>query len=173
MPAIIYILFCCVFFNGSFTDSLFERGGEHAIYISVIQLKHQSSEQIASLNVRVFADDLINCLKHEFGYDAIIEQADFCGLYASEISRYFQKHLKININNQNSLIRLSAGQREADVFQLGFFMDCPSDWESFKLTADYFMELFPAQSNVLHLEEGLVKKFGRVNKGKEELRFLF
>ena len=150
-----------------------EFSADHAIYISIIKITHEAAAPTATIHMRVFADDLKSILRNKFGYEAISEKETFCSDYEQYINRYFKKKLTFTINKEAPTYKLSNCERSGEVYQLAFFMDCPVNWDSAQVKANYFMELFPKQSNVLHVENAGIKRFGRATKGNELLKMGF
>jgi len=146
---------------------------DHAIYISVIKIQHEAGAKTADIHMRVFTDDLKSVLRNKFGYEAISEKETFCSDYENYINRYFKKRLLFTINKEAINFQLSNCEKTTDVYQLIFRMDCPINWKTAQIEANYFMELFPKQSNVLHMEDGGTKRFGRTTKGNEILKMRF
>lgn len=146
---------------------------DHAIYISVIKVTHEEAQPTATIQLRVFADDLKSILRNKFGYEAISEKNTFCSDYEQYINRYFQNQLTFTINKEVPTFQLNNCERMDEVYQLSFIMDCPINWDSAQIKAPYFMELFPNQSNVLHIENAGIKRFGRATKGNELLKMRF
>jgi len=124
----------------------------------------------ATIHLRVFADDLKSALRNKFGHSAIMAKDTFCTVYEDYINQYFKKHFLFNINQENLAYHLVNCQRTEDVFQLEFEMDCPAQWQKVIIEAPFFMELFPNQSNVIHLEDSGNKRFGRATKGNQILK---
>ena len=146
---------------------------DHAIYISVSKITHEEAQPTATIQMRVFADDLKSVLRNKFGYEAISEKETFCSDYEHYINRYFKKKLTFTINKEITTIKLINCERTDEVYQLMFIMDCPINWDSAQISATYFMELFPKQSNVFHIEDADIKQFGRATKGDELLKMRF
>lgn len=143
---------------------------DHAIYISVIKIAHDKLAPTATIHMRVFADDLKSALRNKFGYEAISEKETFCSDYEGYINKYFEKQFLFNINQESIPFYLINCQRTDEVYQLEFEMTCPNKWQKVLIEAPFFMELFPNQSNVIHLEDSGNKRFGRVTKGNETLK---
>lgn len=150
-----------------------ELSNDHAIYISVIKIKHEPTQPNATIFMRVFADDLKSALRDKFGYESITEKPTFCADYENYINQYFKKRFTCLINNSAVTYKLTTCERVEEVYQLEFNMECPTKWVSAKINAPFFMDLFPNQSNVVHLENGATKRFGRATKGNETLRIRF
>lgn len=146
---------------------------DHAIYISVIKIHHELHQPIATLQMRVFADDLKDALRNKFGYEAILEKPTFCKDYENYLNGYFKKGFVCTINEAAVAYKLANCERVAEVYELEFTMECPTKWRTAKIDAPFFMELFPNQSNVVHVENGGTKRFGRATKGNELLRIRF
>lgn len=161
------VIYCFLSFSLLSTQSVEE---DHAIYISVIKVAHDELSPTAKIHVRVFADDLKSALRNKFGYEVISEKETFCSDYEGYINKYFEKQFLFNINQESTAYHLINCQRTEEVFQLEFEMDCPDKWEKVVIEAPFFMELFPNQSNVIHLEDSGNKRFGRLTKGNEILK---
>lgn len=146
---------------------------EHALYIGVIKIDHEPNEEKAIMTMRVFSDDLKSALRNTFGYESISEKPSFCDDYESYINQYFIKRFTCTVNRQAIKYRLSSCNRTEEVSDLEFLLDCPSTWDSAKVEAEFFMELFPNQSNIVKINCGSTKRFGRATKGNEVLRFVF
>ncbi len=145
----------------------------HAIYISVVKIQHEKEATTSDIHIRVFKDDFKNVLRNKFGYHEISEKEAFCTDYGDYINQYFKKQFICTINETQVNFKLSNCAQTAEVYQLTFKMDCPVNWDSIQIEANYFMELFPKQSNVLHVEDGDIKRFGRATKGNELLKIRF
>lgn len=152
-------------FHGKSNDS-------HAIYIGVVQISHVQNRPTAHILIKIFQDDLQDALRHAFGLK-IEKEIDFCVQHRQEIEQYFQRHLKGTINEKKMTLNFEKGEKQNNVYLLNFEIECPETWKSLAIKADFFMELFPAQSNILQVENGLEKRFGRLKKEEEEIRFDF
>lgn len=155
----------------SLTIGLFSSSHEdHGIYVSVIKIKQLDSTSEATMNIRVFADDLKSALRNQFGYEAITGKPTFCEDYNTYIEEYFRKYLSCIINDETVTFQLNDCEKTEDVYQLSFHLVTPTEWKSVQLEVPFFMELFPNQSNIVHLEANNQKRFGRATKGNERLR---
>ena len=121
----------------------------HAIYISVVKITHQETAPTATISMRVFRDDLKDILRNKFGYESIMEKPTFCQAYENYIQQYFKKEFVCTINNEPVKYYLVGCEKAEEVFQLEFEMECPIQWDSAKIEAPYFMELFAKQSNII------------------------
>ena len=143
---------------------------DHAIYISVIKVAHEKMAPTATIHMRVFADDLKSALRNKFGYETIMEKETFCADYEGYINKYFEKKFLFSVNQENREYYILDCERTEEVYQLTFEMDCPENWKQVIIEAPFFMELFPNQSNVIHLESSGTKRMGRTTKGNEILK---
>jgi hypothetical protein len=60
-----------------------------------------------------------------------------------------------------------------DVYLLEFIMDCEKVWNNLEIKADYFMELFPTQSNIIQIEYKNEKRFHRLLKDESVFKTKF
>lgn len=146
---------------------------EHALYIGIIKIEHEPNQEGATMTMRVFSDDLKSALRNVFGYESISEKPSFCDDYENYINQYFKKRFTCTINKQAINYRLSSCDRTEEISDLEFLLECPPNWDSAKVEAEFFMELFPNQSNIVKINCGNTKRFGRATKGNEVLRFVF
>ena len=89
---------------------------------------------------------------------------------ASSIEGYFQKKIRLQINKQLIGFNLQEVSEEGDSYWITFALDGPVTWQSFYLEADYFMELFPDQTNVVKVI-GEKAQFFRLTKNKPSCSF--
>lgn len=102
---------------------------EHAIYISVLEIDRQE------MKVKVFRDDLEDAIRND----------------SSSMDEYFRKKIVLQINEQPVSFSLKEVSEEGDSYWITFSLDTPPQWNSFYLEADYLMELFPDQTNVVKI----------------------
>ncbi|MEM8908586.1 MAG: DUF6702 family protein [Bacteroidota bacterium] len=143
---------------------------KHNIYISTIQIEHWPGDTLASLQVKVFSDDLLDALRPSQGQSNWPKDS-LCTSANLELKSYFEKNLQCQVNRQTSPLRLTQCQQTQDVHLLSFTLRCPIEWQTVTLTARFFMELFPQQSNVIQLRENDRTYFGRATSNKTTLHF--
>lgn len=146
---------------------------EHAIYIGILHIDHLQNSARAELSIKVFQDDLQDALRQTGDLKKIEHQADFYTVHEKAIEQYFQKHIQCQVNQQVIDIHLKKGKAINDVYQFYFDLNCPQTWTSMDIQANFLMELFPAQSNIVQLNDGNNKRFGRLTKSMEKLHFDF
>lgn len=103
------------------------KSNDHAIYISVLEIDEKE------MKVKVFTDNLDDAIRND----------------ANSIEGYFRKKIRLQINEQFVGFNLQEVSEEGDSYWITFKLDAPTNWQSFYLEADYFMELFPDQTNVV------------------------
>lgn len=158
-----------IFFVSSFAAA------DHAIYIGTIKIHHQEQDKHTTIDVKVFSDDLQNALKSKLQLTYLPDLLTLCSDSTNSLQTYFNQHLQLEINDQKVTSTLSDCQMVNDVHLLQFQIDSPVKWEKLKVTANFLMELFPTQSNVLQVQYEKNKStkaasyFGRMTIGKETL----
>ena len=121
---------------------------DHSIYISVLEVKEHK------MTVKVFIDNLEDAIKND----------------SNTIEGYFQKKIRIQINDQIIGFSLEEVAEEGDSYWITFKLETPIVWKSFYLEADYFMELFPDQTNVVKVH-GEKPHYFRLNKANPTCGF--
>lgn len=137
---------------------------DHALYIAVIQLEHSPSQTVATITVKVFTDDLQSALRNANRQYVPVKAEQLCGASRQSIQQYFKDHLVLLINQKKYPLTLSSCEHENDVFLLRFDLKCPDKWKTVKVSADFLMELFPDQSNMVSIFNGEEKRFFRLTR---------
>jgi hypothetical protein len=139
---------------------------DHAIYISVIELKHDINTLKTSVSVKVFTDDLQDAIRNNNDDLVQTTEAQFVSDNQIAVVKYFNNHLQISINDEIQVLDFIAAKKESDAYFLNFEIQTTSPWKIGKVNATYFMELFPTQSNVLRMTVGSRKYFARLTKSE-------
>ncbi len=139
--------------------SLSSKEPKHAIYLSVIELTHETS----TMTVKVFTDDLQDVLRnHSSEY---IEKTD-TPISSNQhiVSSYFKENLLIVVNGKAAKLRLEKTVKESDAHFIHFLIISDPDWKIIEVKGDSFTELFPDQANILSITHNGEKYFGRLTK---------
>lgn len=173
------LIAACVFLSTGWTGLQERQGGipsakaDHAIYIGVIQVLHDASAASAEVNVKVFTDDMQNALRNAFKNYEVIPEERICARQQELLAAYFAEHLTFDVNGTGVEMNLKSCTKENDVYWLTFDISCPPQWSKLRVEADFFMELFPTQSNMVSLHHGGERRFFRLTKGAAEQEIVF
>lgn len=140
--------------------------GDHAIYLSVAEVEHKNLEKKANVKIKVFTNDLEDALMNAYDERISLGDASICEENKTKIEGYFLKHFKYAINGNNVVLIFDRCETNGDATWLHFNIACPMQWNKISVTADYLMELFPTQSNVISIQHGNEKRFININKSK-------
>ena len=146
---------------------------DHAIYLGVIQVLHEKAQERAEVNVKVFTDDMQNALRNAFEDYEVIPEEEICARQQGLLAAYFAEHLNFDVNGTGVEMNLKSCTKENDVYWLIFDMPCPAHWSKLHVEADFFMELFPTQSNVVSLHHGEERRFFRLTNKQPEQEVAF
>lgn len=130
----------------------------HAIYVSVLEVEGDS------IMVKVFANDLEDAIFNQSRQrpDLLIGN---CNQSKILISNYFKKHLMFKIDGKEQSYRFISCEVNDISLWLTFEFTSPPTWHEVEITADYLMELFPTQSNVVSITYHSKKRMFRLTKG--------
>ena len=129
----------------------------HAIYVSVVEIEQ------GSINVKVFANDLEDAIFNHSRQRPDLLNAD-CGQSKVLIANYFNDHLTCTIDGKEQKFTLVSCEVNDISLWLTFDFKSPATWGQVELTADYLMELFPTQSNVVSITYQTEKRMFRLTK---------
>lgn len=139
-----------------FLAGLFFLLSDHAIYISVMEVDLDSDS--TRISIKVFTDDLENAI---YNFDSVKYQPDsFLSNNSQLIQGYFNAHISIQ-TPQPVTLDFQNGEKVGDSYWLYF--KGPAQNSSFKLEANYLMELFPTQENIIKIKNGENTTFCRLN----------
>lgn len=134
----------------------------HAIYISVVEIEHQDLGNNAKIKIKVFTDDFKDAIMNASKKRIEFSKGQTCSNYKTVVEGYFDKHFKATINGEPLSITFISCELNGDSVWLYFDMDCPANWKDISVSADFLMELFPKQSNVVSIYHGNHKRFFRL-----------
>ncbi len=168
------ILFAPLFISG--LNSAFDpltSPANHAIYIAVVEINHKSRATTAEVVIKVFTNDLEDALFNAYKKHTKLESEDNCEAHGLLFEKYFSTHFSCVINDQERQISFKNCEKNEDTLWLRFDMTCPERWNNLRLTADFLMELFPTQSNVISVFHGDKKKYFRLTNSKKSRQIRF
>ena len=155
-----------IFLIGSLsTVFVFKR--DHAIYLSVAEVVHEPSGTNAQIKIKVFTNDLEDALFNELGQRITLSDAATFAVNKKYIQQYFANHFELTIDNKKQKPTLSRAALTGDAIWFYFNMSCANNWKDVSVKADYLMELFPTQSNVISIEHDSKKQFLRLTNSKK------
>ncbi|MFZ1808830.1 MAG: DUF6702 family protein [Cyclobacteriaceae bacterium] len=134
----------------------------HALYLSLVEVDHTDMADTATIKVKVFADDMEDAIMN-----ASKKRIDFlnpsnCDSSKPEVEAYFASHFNYSINDKRTALKLIDCEPNGDAIWFHFKIDCPEKWIKVDVKADFFMELFPTQSNIITIYHGAEKRFLKI-----------
>lgn len=134
----------------------------HALYISVVEIKHDLGASKAQMKLKVFTDDLEDAVFNRFGTKLLNQEG--CYVDLTPVQNYFDDQLEVKINGQKVSYELGNCERLEDSTWLYFEFTCPVNWGEVFVRCNYFMELFPTQTNVISVTHGAERRYFRVTQ---------
>ncbi|MTI38130.1 DUF6702 family protein [Fulvivirga lutimaris] len=122
----------------------------HAIYISVTEIELHHSE-LSTVSIKIFSDDLKAAIQNFSGKSTTEPDATFIDQNKEAVSSYINKYFQLSLNNKKVTLEYIDHTLEGDAYfiNFGFRMNAPISPLSIK--AEYLMELFPTQQNVVKI----------------------
>lgn len=154
-----------VFIVGSSTASLIHKP-DHAIYLSVAEVEHKKSKTEAQIKIKVFTNDIEDALFNESQQRIKLSESSAFD-HKKDIQAYFLNHFQFSINSEKQAINFSHAEFAGDAVWFYFNLSCPYSWKEVYIKADYLMEMFPTQSNVISIAHYSKKQFVRLTNSKK------
>ena len=147
------LFFCLSLLTGNLTFS--SSRPLHGLYIGMVKLDFSQSGNTASLQVRVFYDDLQNGVRAAYPSKfRAAEGEEWLSINRRLVEAYFKEKLVFSLNGRMLELSLKRSTQENDLYQFDFSLQCPTKWASIQVRADFLTELFPTQSNVVQWQKG-------------------
>jgi Domain of unknown function (DUF6702) len=147
-----------------FSPGMFTADAAHAIYVSVLEVEQEAGTKQGTIRVKVFANDLEDAIFNQSKNRIALQNGD-CGQNKSFIGGYFKEHLHLNIDGTPIKYRYVSCEINDISIWLTFEFISPPAWSKVDITADYLIELFPTQSNVVSVTYRNEKRMFRLTKG--------
>lgn len=140
---------------------------DHAIYLSVAEVVHEQGKTDAQIKIKVFTNDMEDALLNEFRQKIGLSDTALFGANKKYIQQYFSQHIELTIDNKKQNLNLSRAELTGDAIWFYFDTICAINWKEVTVKADYLMELFPTQSNVISIEHSSKKQFIRLTNNNK------
>lgn len=126
---------------------------EHAMYISVLEIDQQE------IRVKVFTDNLEDAIRNDAQHYAPPVEGAFHVVNQQYIEAYFQKKIVLKSGEKRISLTLKKSSHEGDSYWFTFTPTSIEKSEEIELKANYLMELFPDQTNVVKVMSSSPKFF--------------
>lgn len=174
MLQFLYLISALTFVSFATVESVPIPKPYHGLYLSVVQIDHKAVKGEAQILLKVFTDDLESVLRAAYEDQYQLSKPEFfCQANKDLIETYFQTHFACQINTASSKLTFVSATLENEIYWLKFTLDVPIEWDTVKINAPFFTEIFSTQSNIIHVLHGGEKRFARLTKGSAEVVFEF
>ncbi len=140
----------------------------HAIYLSVVELNYK--KEATEITVKVFIDDLEDAL-HNLTKER--REIGNCDALKDAITTYFSRYLKVHVNKIGFDYSWKGCEVKEDSIWLYFTGINVDSMHELRVKADYLMELFPTQTNVIQIIQGESKRFMKLTIDAPEATITF
>ncbi|MBX2942049.1 MAG: hypothetical protein KF860_06870 [Cyclobacteriaceae bacterium] len=135
---------------------------DHALYLSLVEVEHKDFGNTASVKIKVFANDMEDAIMNASNKRIDFLNLSNCERGAPEVEAYFSRHFNYVIDGVLTTLVLTKCEPNGDAIWFHFTINCPDKWSQVDVKADFLMELFPTQSNVITIRHGEQKRFLRI-----------
>ncbi len=140
----------------------------HDIYISTLKIESTLNTSETNILIKVFADDFRDALQNHFPTEQFKVNDELCQKQ-EQITQYFSNYFNCEINQKEQAILFESCTLENTMYHISFKLKTPSKWSSIQIKANYLMELFGKQSNIIQLNYRDKKLFKRFVKNNESV----
>ena len=140
----------------------------------MVEVEFDPLNDRASIKIKVFTDDMEDALTNKFGAQISLSTENKCTLEKRKIEQYFSHYFKLAINDGKSA-KLTLDQCEllTDAIWFQFYAPANDPPDEITISAEFLMELFPTQSNVISITYDGKKQFANLTKTEPKVIFKF
>ena len=124
---------------------------QHAIYIGMVQIAPLEQNGHFKMEIRVFQNDFQDALRNLANKPVPINLKEPSADLKKWISSYFEAHIDLKINHKTPPLIFTQIEAVIDIYLIEFKFSTNESWDQVDLKADFLMELFPQQSNMVKL----------------------
>ena len=138
----------------------------HPFYVSIFQIDFNNENKSLEISVKVIADDLLLALEKRGETNIYLgeerERPDTDKL----IFDYIKDKLKLTINGKKTEFRFIGKEMDTNVLWSYFEIDNITELQKIEVNCDLLTEVFPAQNNIIQVNNGVEIKNLLLNKMK-------
>ena len=165
-----WLILSSLFLNILFTPaSLIE---DHAIYISVIEINHAPHSEEASIQFKIFKDDLNDAIRNQYQKVYQIDSLQNFD-YQQNIGDYLNHHFTLFVNRNNANFHSFNFALEGDAVFIHAVFESQPEWQQVTIQSDLLLDLFPTQQNMVHIKNGAENRFAKLSQNKQQVDFAF
>jgi len=135
---------------------------DHALYLSLVEVDHKNFGSTATIKIKVFANDMEDAIMNASNKRIDFLDPTNCTKDKPMVEAYFLEHFMYTINGERATLVFTKCEPNGDAVWFYFKINCPDRWSQVDIKADFLMELFPTQSNVITIYHGEEKRFLRI-----------
>jgi len=140
----------------------------HDFFVSVIEVKHEKGNEETTFRFRIFSDDLQVGLQSEFELGAPPALDGICNDTEDQLQEFLNNHISIRINGAETRPSRVDCTSESDVHEVTWHIDSSPEWETLEIKADYLMDVYPGQTQMVHVTESGQKRTLRLTRRTPE-----
>lgn len=145
----------------------------HPYYVSVVELRNNSSGKMAEITCRLFTDDLEKALKNDgAGKIDLMHPVDKSDA-EKKIFSYLKKHFSVSINQQKRVFDFVGYEIKEEAVNVYLEFPFNGKFQNIHLTSDLLYREHAEQSGIFHFIDGDKKESRRIINPQNELDVVF
>jgi len=128
--------------------------GTHKFYLSVTDAAYVEKSSSVQIITRLFVDDFQKLLQTRYDKNVQLLRGQDLAKNNAYIQQYFNKKLKINIQNKDFKLNFIGKRYEDDLIICYFEIEGVKNFSSVEITNLLLTDLFEEQKNLVHFEKG-------------------
>lgn len=138
----------------------------HQFYVSITEIEYNRNTQSLEVSCKVFADDYIFAVEKEYSQKLHFGTANQDPKSDEMFEQYALCRIQIKADGQPLTVKYIGKEIEMDVFW--FYFEAPvSNFHKLEVGNNMLMELFPTQTNIIHITLDDQKKSLLLNRNQK------
>ena len=130
------------------------KANTHDFYLSVTEVNYKKEKQSLQITTRVFIDDFEEVLKKRYSKDIRLTYKEDLKTYKSSIEKYMTQKLELSADGKILKIKFLGSKFDADQLILFSEVVNVSNFKSVQVKNSILTDLYDAQKNIVHVNDG-------------------
>ncbi|MEJ5994875.1 DUF6702 family protein [Pedobacter sp. Du54] len=145
----------------------------HPLHVSTTEISFNSKEKSLEISCRLYTDDFEHILAKNYKTKTDLTKADMSKAMDVLIKKYLSTNLKYVVNGKSVTANYIGFEIDHEATNVYLEIDNIPSLQSLNLKNSLLYDLFDDQMNILHVEQGNLRKSARINFPSTNLSITF
>jgi hypothetical protein len=145
----------------------------HPLHVSTTEISLNAKEKSLEVSCRIFTDDFEHVLAKNYKTKVDLSKAEMSKAMDVLIKKYLAANLKYNVNGKTVTANYIGFEIDHEATNIYLEIENISSLKGLSISNSLLYDLFDDQMNILHVEQGALRKSARANYPSTNLSVTF